>query len=104
MKSLGDDSLPIDVTKDEKQQDAVQAVKQFSGRGFFFFFLNIFIYFGTVKIIQTDISYQKKHFFLAPMVEEDNISPQHGTPVESGFSEKFSPDNIDLVKAPVHAG
>lgn len=46
-------------------------------------------------------------FFLhlaAPMVEEDNISPQHGTPVESGFSEKFSPDNIDLAKAPVHAG
>lgn len=31
MKSLGDDSLPIDVTKDEKQQDAVQAVKQFVG-------------------------------------------------------------------------
>lgn len=31
MKSLGDDSLPIDVTKDEKQQDAIQAVKQFGG-------------------------------------------------------------------------
>lgn len=44
------------------------------------------------------------YFSIAPMVEEDNISPQHGTPVESGFSEKFSPDNIDLVKAPVHAG
>lgn len=31
MKSLGDDSLPIDVTKDEKLQDVVQATKQFGG-------------------------------------------------------------------------
>lgn len=38
------------------------------------------------------------------MVEEDNLSPQRATPVESGFSEKFSPDNIDLGKTPVHAG
>ncbi|KFM71126.1 Ankyrin-3, partial [Stegodyphus mimosarum] len=70
LKSLGDDSLPIDVTKDEKQHDVMQSVKQFG----------------------------------APMVEEDNLSPQHVTPVESGFVEKFSPDNIDLTRVPVHAG
>ncbi|XP_054717551.1 ankyrin-2-like [Uloborus diversus] len=70
MKSLGDDSLPIDVTKDEKHHDVMQSVKQFG----------------------------------APMVEEDNLSPQHVTPVETGFSEKFSPDNVDLARAPVHAG
>lgn len=39
MKSLGDDSLPIDVTKDEKQQDAVQAVKQFVGMIFLSFLI-----------------------------------------------------------------
>nr|XP_015925406.1 ankyrin-2 isoform X20 [Parasteatoda tepidariorum] len=70
MKSLGDDSLPIDVTKDEKHHDVMHSVKQFG----------------------------------APMVEEDKLSPQHGTPVEGGFSEKFSPDNIDLGRVPVHAG
>ncbi|GFR01363.1 ankyrin-3 [Trichonephila clavata] len=70
MKSLGDDSLPIDVTKDEKHHDIMHSVKQFG----------------------------------APMVEEDKLSPQHVTPVESGFSEKFSPDNIDLARVPVHAG
>ncbi|XP_055953787.1 ankyrin-2-like isoform X16 [Argiope bruennichi] len=70
MKSLGDDSLPIDVTKDEKHHDIMHSVKQFG----------------------------------APMVEEDKLSPQHVTPVETGFSEKFSPDNIDLGRAPVHAG
>ncbi|GIY26670.1 ankyrin-3 [Caerostris darwini] len=70
MKSLGDDSLPIDVTKDEKHHDIMHSVKQFG----------------------------------APMVEEDKLSPQHATPVESGFSEKFSPDNIDLGRVPVHAG
>ncbi|GFU26952.1 ankyrin-3 [Nephila pilipes] len=70
MKSLGDDSLPIDVTKDEKHHDIMHSVKQFG----------------------------------APMVEEDKLSPQHATPVESGFSEKFSPDNIDLARVPVHAG
>ncbi|CAL1296828.1 unnamed protein product [Larinioides sclopetarius] len=70
MKSLGDDSLPIDVTKDEKHQDILHSVKQFG----------------------------------APIVDEDKLSPQHVTPVESGFSEKFSPDNIDLTRAPVHAG
>ncbi|KAG8183122.1 hypothetical protein JTE90_024431 [Oedothorax gibbosus] len=70
MKSLGDDSLPIDVTKDEKHQDLLHNIKQFG----------------------------------APMVEEDKLSPQHATPVEGGFSEKFSPDNIDLERAPMHAG
>ncbi|KAF8769836.1 Ankyrin-2 like protein [Argiope bruennichi] len=45
-----------------------------------------------------------QNFQMTPMVEEDKLSPQHVTPVETGFSEKFSPDNIDLGRAPVHAG
>lgn len=32
MKSLGDDSLPIDVTKDEKHHDVMHSVKQFGGK------------------------------------------------------------------------
>ncbi|CAL1296829.1 unnamed protein product [Larinioides sclopetarius] len=45
-----------------------------------------------------------QNFQMTPIVDEDKLSPQHVTPVESGFSEKFSPDNIDLTRAPVHAG
>ncbi|GFQ92159.1 ankyrin-3 [Trichonephila clavata] len=42
---------------------------------------------------------------IAPLTaEEDHLTPQHVVHQESTFSSSMAPDNVDLARAPVHAG
>ncbi|GIY25345.1 hypothetical protein CDAR_60953 [Caerostris darwini] len=42
---------------------------------------------------------------IAPLTaEEDHLTPQHVANQESTFSSSMAPDNVDLARAPVHAG
>ncbi|GFS34065.1 ankyrin-3 [Nephila pilipes] len=42
---------------------------------------------------------------IAPLTaEEDHLTPQHVAHQESTFSSSMAPDNVDLARAPVHAG
>ncbi|UYV83170.1 ANK2 [Cordylochernes scorpioides] len=70
MKSLGDDSLPIDVTKDERGADSMMLSRDSE----------------------------------APLTaEEEHLSPQHiSMTTEAMFTRSI--DNIDISRAPVHAG
>ncbi|XP_076361987.1 uncharacterized protein LOC143252947 isoform X19 [Tachypleus tridentatus] len=72
MKSLGDDSLPIDVTKDERTAESM--------------------------LLSADSG--------APLtVEEDHLSPLHiRHDIESVFVSNYAADNVDISRAPVHAG
>ncbi|XP_022247146.1 ankyrin-2-like isoform X8 [Limulus polyphemus] len=72
MKSLGDDSLPIDVTKDERTAESM--------------------------LLSADSG--------APLtVEEDHLSPLHVRhDIETVFVSNYAADNVDISRAPVHAG
>ncbi|XP_076327360.1 uncharacterized protein LOC143234139 isoform X6 [Tachypleus tridentatus] len=72
MKSLGDDSLPMDVTRDERATDSM--------------------------LMSAD--------YVAPLtVEEDNLSPIHVSHnLEKTYVGNYTTDNIDISRAPVHAG
>lgn len=74
MKSLGDDSLPIDVTRDERVDSNRMASS------------------GDITM-------------LPPQAIEDNISPQHlGQNYSEFHSNKYTSDNIDIGKHPIHVG
>lgn len=76
MKSLGDDSLPIDVTRDEKLHEAHVA------------------HMASQRAAPT-------HGHMAPSAqEEDRLSPSH---LDQSFA-KAAPDNVEVKRTPVHAG
>lgn len=75
MKSLGDDSLPIDVTRDERVDSN--------------------------RMAQSGDSTT----MMPPQAIEDNISPQHISQKYAEFnSNKYHLDNVDIAKHPVNVG
>ncbi|XP_022667541.1 ankyrin-2-like isoform X4 [Varroa destructor] len=77
MKSLGDDSLPIDVTRDERLHEA------------------------HVAHIASQQAATRPHGHIAPSAqEEDRLSPSH---LDQSFA-KAAPDNVEVKRTPVHAG
>ena len=77
MKSLGDDSLPIDVTRDERVDSN--------------------------KMQQSADSTMNNS--LPPTAFEDSISPQHITINQSGRTvTDYAPDNIVIDRHPQHVG
>lgn len=77
MKSLGDDSLPIDVTRDERVDSN--------------------------KMQQSADSTMNNS--LPPTAFEDSISPQHITMNQSGRTvTDYAPDNVVIDRHPQHVG
>ncbi|GJQ83739.1 hypothetical protein Trydic_g20615, partial [Trypoxylus dichotomus] len=74
MKSLGDDSLPIDVTRDER--------------------------IDSNKMVISD----EQQNALPPQAIEDGMSPQYITENYVEYTKKYSPDNVDLARHPINIG
>lgn len=68
MKSLGDDSLPIDVTRDER-----------------------------IDSNRIDSMLPTQHI-------EDSFSPEHISNNYSEYISKYTPDNVDINRHPIHIG
>ncbi|KAK9754540.1 ZU5 domain [Popillia japonica] len=74
MKSLGDDSLPIDVTRDER----IDSNKM--------------------------VTSEEQQNALPPQAIEDGMSPQYITENYVEYTKKYIPDNVDIARHPINIG
>lgn len=86
MKSLGDDSLPIDVTKDERMDSNKESFGECPSRA------------GSKVRVWNDVV-----GFSGATGLEETISPQYVRENYAQFNN-YAPDNVDIARQPVNVG